>query len=86
MSVTVTWSPPTEPNGLLANHTLQLLTAADEIVSMLSTDGGATMATFNVTVMAYTVYSVSVRVTGESGGSNVETSNPVRSPEAGMLY
>lgn len=84
VSVTVTWSPPEEPNGVLVNHTLRLFqTSTSTNVTSVTLGGAVTSASLTVTVAPYTEYRVEVSAVLGNSESSTTMSDAQFSPEAG---
>ena len=63
-SVTITWDPPTDPNGIISSYEAVLIDSSGQNVTR-TVDGATTMATFS-DLMPHLNYTVIVRpFTGE---------------------
>ena len=78
---------PVEPNGVLTSHALDLsLSSTGDSVFNLTAGGEITSAQFNVSLAPNTQYSVTVTPsTTVFPASTGTTSDPVTSPEAGIV-
>lgn len=82
VQLSINWTEPLEPNGVITNYNYTLLDSANDVVSSGLT--GETSVNINVSVLPYELYRVSVAaITGGGQGDNM-FSDFVRSPEAGM--
>ena len=80
--VRITWEPPTEPNGIISGYRYKLQeTDNSSVVIPLISTLDLTVST-NVTVNAFTNYSISLQAV-TSGGEGMTEIEVILSPQAG---
>ena len=84
VDLSITWSEPEYPNGVITLYTVTVTQADDSTVEVYSDDSIETPnVTVSVMVVAFTDYTVTVAA-NTSAGQGDSTTDTVTSPEAGM--